>query len=909
MSSELDFGVNPNIKFTSAPDDDINDNFFENALSNKTSSENHVEDGFVVNPFFVGLTQTTANLQDAELFRFTTAVALCRKNGCVAQQSTLSHIYQKTLKQSDFETLSQYYTVVRTNIKLLKNKHHRMTSLVISRPILSIFNSAQLQLENEEVVVPLFELSEDQVRLYASMYESQYSLDIVNKVNVMFQYFTCETYKSVINDRLVKLFADINETNYWTLPYHCDINISQIFQNRTFKSKEATDSQLKSMITSKNHGIQDTQAKNIFDKIDMKMNYSNPTHVFRKNVFTDASDGLKHKGQKYKLYKIDNNLPSLTMEQTTEIFNSVNDNKLLFNIFNAFLLSKSHCHLVLNNPSVLTKVKPFFSGKLMAFYNYVFGYAWTCMYLEECIMKTRTKNNNRYVFDIDTAHLLPFFPYCSENIHMNPYCVLNVNDNIVKSKENFHGLPMIADYRDYGITNLVGFTTHFNIFTTGKSDRNIFDGLETVENTKRWKHFAVSGSIIPACAQKRSPLIDQVCVPEMSFTDKMNRYFNEYYSESDIDVMCDSKSVFDFMDNIVKLIDVIKKNLSSYEKKDVSGTVEIEPIKTLGVVVHTKFIEEKMKDIGDVKYIINNITDQSIKERFYEEYFNCKRQKNTQYRNTRKGAFYEHFYKIVSVDEMNVMLSTYEVTKDVQYESDSDSYIYLNDILPPDRQVPDDKNILVLKISESLKFKIRSPHMAHNIEAFRTRFDDYFSCVARFHLPCVRGYYNGENTYLLPSCITALMTYTNIDYKYFAGIRDPVDIIDKYRTRGFGTIINDQEKTTVVEYNGSVNKWKGMFSVDSKSKASISAHFGPKKLNDNIYKPGKFLKDYPDDTYRKLDHKYIMSIEDYYNYYKNTYTYTPGSVDFLKFRSVGENGSVIPFKKWLLEAASDELFQ
>lgn len=919
MSSDLDFGVVPTVPFASV-DEELNDNFFGNTYTEQSSVETTIEDGYIKNPFFVGLDTPVLMMPDTELFtRFTTALSLCRKNGCNVPQSTLSQIYQKHIKQTDFESLSKYYTLVRCSNKLLKNKHHRMTSFVVARPLLTMFNHSQEALENEEMVVPLFELSEEQVQLYNSMYESQHSLEMINNVNVLFQYFTCESYKTVINGRLMKLFSDIKETNYWALPYHCDVNITNVFQQRTFKNKESSSNQIKAIITSKNHGIQDAEAKNIFDKIDMKMNYNNPTtatttHIFRKNVFTDASDGIKHtgqRGQKYRLYKIDNTLPSLTKEQVTEIFNSVNDNKLLFNIFNAFLLSKTHCHLVLNNPAVLVKVKHFFTGKLMAFYNYVFGYAWSSMYLEECIMKTRTKNNNRYVFEIDTAHLLPFFPYCPENIHMNPYCVINVDDKVLKSKENFHGLPMIIDYKDYGITNLEGFKTHFNVFTTGKPTKNIFDGLETVPGTKRWKHFAVSGSIMPACAQKRSPLIDQVCTPDMSYTDKLNRYFSEYYSESDIDVMCDSKSVFDFMDNIIKLIDVIKKNLSANEGRDVSGGVEVEPIKTLGVVVHTKFIEEKLQDLGDVSHVINNITDQAVKERFYDEYFMAKRQKNTQHRNIKKGSFYEHFYKIVAPDEMNVMISTYEITKESQYESDSESYIYLNDILPAERKVPAEQNILVLKISESIKFKIRSPLMAHNIEAFRTRFDDYFSCVARFHLPCVRGYFNGENVYMLPSCITALMTYTNIDYKYFAGIRDPVDIIDKYRTRGFGTLINDQEKATVIEYNGSVNKWKGMFSVDPKNKASVTAHFGPKKLNDNIYKPGKFTKDFPEDTYRKLDHKYVMTSEDYNNYFKTVYGYTPGTngIDFLKFRAIGENGSIVPLKKWIIGAANDELFQ
>jgi hypothetical protein len=160
---------------------------------------------------------------------------------------------------------------------------------------------------------------------------------------------------------------------------------------------------------------------------------------------------------------------------------------------------------------------------------------------------------------------------------------------------------------------------------------------------------------------------------------------------------------------------------------------------------------------------------------------------------------------------------------------------------------------------------------------------------------------------MLPSCITALLTFNNIDYKYFAGIRDPIDIINKYRSRGFGTLINSIEKQHVIEYNGSVNKWKGMISVDPKNKASITSHFGHKKLNDSIYKPGRFLRDLPDDTYCKLDQKYCITDDDLYSYYKNNYGYTPGSIDFLKLHAIKDDGSIKPLKKWILDAAYDEL--
>ena len=350
--------------------------------------------------------------------------------------------------------------------------------------------------------------------------------------NVLYQYFNVESYKGIVLERMSRMTCDLKESAYWTNPYYCAINITEAFQSRTFKFKELSEgeSNLRAQIVAKQSGIQDENAKTIINKITTTSKGYDLQNIYRKSVFTDASSAVKNIKQKYKLYKIDDVAPTITKEQVNDIFRSLNDNKIIFNMFNSFLLSKTHCHLVLNNQFVLDKMQPFFKGKFMAFYNYVFGYAWICMYLEECIVKTRTLKTNRYVFDINTANKLPFFPYFHENIHMNPYCTLAVDETILKSKDNFHGLPMITDYKEYGIDNFEGFKTKFNLFTTGQTDKNIFDGLETHPNSSVWKHFAVSGSIIPACAQKRSPLIDQVTTPSMSFSNKILRYFNEYYN-------------------------------------------------------------------------------------------------------------------------------------------------------------------------------------------------------------------------------------------------------------------------------------------------------------------------------------------------------------------------------------------
>lgn len=909
MDNDLDYGTQTSPVYVNA---ELDDDFFGTVAqaSNNQTDNTNLETGNVYNPFYIGRDNSKViKMSDLELFsKYKRSLAFCLKDGVKVDQNILLYVYQKIIKETDIEMLTNFFTLIPASIKLVKNKYHRQTALIVDRPFLVSFNSKNIMLDNDEIIIPLFELDEKTVHLYSLMYEPQYNVTTIITGGILYKYFNCDSYRTIVTNRLTQILGDLKDSQYWLNPYNCNINMTSKFKERRFRIKDIITPDGKNIIFGDNTKINDKAIKNIFEKINNYDNNLKFKQIYRKQLYTDVSSVVKVEGSSYKLYRINNDPLVIAKDQITELFNSITDNKLLFSMFSSLLLSKQYCHLVLNNKAVLEKMTPLFDSKMIVLYNYLFGYAWAYMYIEECIVKTRTKHTSRYVFDINTANKLPFFPYYDENILANPYCVLPVDKKAFNSTKNLFGIKMIANYKDYGISTLDEFKTKFNIFTTGKSDKNIFDGIETVEGSSKWKHFAIGGSIIPACAQKRSPLFDTITTNEMSHVDKMARYFTEYYNESDIDIMCNSKSIFDFIDNISKLIAVIKKNLISLYGKEEGENITIEPIKTLGLILNVKYIEECLSDFGTAEDVMKNINSPNIKERLFEEYFDYKKVSNKKYRSEHKNnQLYEHFYKILSVDDLNIIVTDYENNKDIKYENDSSAYIYLNDILPGDRKVPQDKNILVLKISESLKFKIKSPQMLHCIEAFRVHYEDYFSCVAKFHLPCVRGYYNSENVYLLPSCVSALMTFINIDYKYFAGIRDPIDIINKYRMRGFGTILNEHEKIDAVKYNGTIDKWKDVFQVNMQKKESMPNHFGSKPLTDRMFQPGKHFQGFPDDSYRNPNCEYVNSVEDYYKYFKTKYNYTPGACDYLKFNAIKEDGSFNQLKKWVIDAAFDEL--
>jgi hypothetical protein len=139
------------------------------------------------------------------------------------------------------------------------------------------------------------------------------------------------------------------------------------------------------------------------------------------------------------------------------------------------------------------------------------------------------------------------------------------------------------------------------------------------------------------------------------------------------------------------------------------------------------------------------------------------------------------------------------------------------------------------------KYKIISPHINHELELFRIKSDDFLSHVSQFHLPCVRAYYDG-NVYLLPSCISALLTLMNIEYKYVSGNTDILEIVNKYVIRGFGTWLNETEIKDLIKYSLHVPFWYNLYN-NSNKKLIIDLNTGCLPLSHKLFHPRLINKD------------------------------------------------------------------
>lgn len=859
------------------------------------------------NPFYVSVDYNLETENGTIGKGYENVLVLCMRDTYNGESDALK-ILDFVIKTNTFEQIGKYFSLVPANRNILYTQT-KTKALIVAKEFLTQFQYTGT-LNQNEVIILMLELRENTVRTYSSLFTTKTN---AKKFSTLLTLANCYNgnNKQPIRHNLYEFMKNIREASYWINKKNCNFTMSENFLKREFQYKETLGNNIRGLAISKLRQNQDTEIVKIIDKLQT-LNESTAEidylkNIYRKEEYTDVSNALK--GVQNRTFFVTNEQQlEITKEEVTQLFEYATDDKDIYNLFNTFVTSKDLCHLVLNNPYVLNKMKPLFD-KYLPFYRYVFGTAWISLYSEECLLKTRSTITNRFVFPIDVASKLPIFPVCSEDLHLNPYISLLVANKLIDSKNNCLSIPTIANYQNYGIGSLTDFKRKFNIFTTGKSDKNILDGID-------WTNFAISGSVIPACVPKRSPLYDVVSDPTGSEVEQCMLYFNHYYNESDIDLMCNNSSMFTFLDKVAGVIKCVTENLKQLKGNDAANTINVEPSKTLAVVVHYKYLEQKLADLQEyigqnwsAEEIIKHIDAPEIKEYFYELYIKIKfssiKTQRKQY-SSAKNALYNDYYRISPIDDMNIYIVDYELSKDTSVNNDSEVCMYMNDIT--ENKVKSTDNIMVLKVAESIKFKVNSSELLHNLEIFRVKENDFFATVARFHLPCVRGYYNGDNLYMLPSCITAQLTGYNIDYKYFAGIRDPIDILNKYRMRGYSIIINDKEKQHMAVYCGSTNKWNGLFPVNIKDKESIKGLFGTRKITDEMFKPLKHFKGFPDDSYRKVDHQYIMTTAELQDWYKTKYPALANcGVNLLDFKTIDSTGYINPIKTWVFDAVQDQI--
>lgn len=761
------------------------------------------------NPFYIKLNE---NLKEKfnykELYKnYEKVYIICKKNN----KKLDYEIFEKEITKEKLEKNLKKLEIIETTKEILSNYQHRKSMLIIKREILEKINKEK-EYEEDEIIIYMPNIKKEDVEVYKKIYEEENKIEKIQKIIVLKKYFKSDEKKTI--NKIKEIIKTIKSNNYWGEKENCEIYMGKIFEKRNFKLKYEG---YKKEEERENKEEIKEKIRRIFEASN---NYANDEEE-RKNKIHYVDPSLALKNDKIKKYII--NKEEISRKMIIDIFKNIEEEKIKYELFNKLLVSKDYCHLVINE-KILEIMNPIIEEN-KELYRYLIGYTWLTLYIEECIMKTRTSINDRYVIDINTANKLPKFKIEMEDIKKNPYVIFMGDDKNIYSKRSSMSTEYIEEYK-YGIVKLEEFKLRMNKFISNDKDIDIFEGLEKNE-TGRWQNFTISGSIIPACTMNNPLLKLMKTEKEMKIEEedkieedeeKFEKYYDEYYKNSDIDVICRKTNIYEYLNETNKLINVIKKNISILKnEEEKEEDIEISDIKGASILITKEYLkkynikEEEIKEGENLK----NTKNEELKKIIYEDYIKLKEKNNEiikkKYKKQAKNnILYNLHWKKAEINELNIFLT------------ESISELYNNEIIIKENEK------IIMKIIEGSRFKVSSPYLKRDIEIFKTKYEEPFSMVSKFHLPCVRGYYNGENVYLLPSCITALMTLINIDYKYFAGSNDPVTILNKYRRRGFSIILNKRELYYMTEYNKTMDNEK-FNNIKYKNKIFID-------INHEIYK-------------------------------------------------------------------------
>ena len=814
-------------------------------VSSNDGSENNIEieaDYLTIkNPFFnrnnIIINNNYLKLIDLNhkefCYNFSKIYVLCLKSD---NSKINENIYNDDLTMNDLNNLTLNFDLIKSNIKLLNNTVHKSQVVLVDSYYLKLFNSTY-EYDEKELVIPLINITRDTYEIYVKQYTAHFQPKDYFSIKIANDFYKTP-YPNI--NYISEILKNLETSNYWTKNINTKLNITNKFINRGFNltvSQRVTDLNIKDVLTELN-------------KMPVEGGDAYLGYIYRKDVYVDASSVIKKKG--YSLYKINEDI-DLQSKDIDYILNTIKSKYEFYILTMVLLSSRDYCHLVINNNNYMNKLENWVDENKrdkipmcnnctnlintypLAF-QYALSYTWLTFYIEECIKKTRIEDEDRFVFTIDQASKLPFYPI-STNVRYNPYLTLLISNNVVNLNANIMGVEL--DNTPLGVVSFLKFRENFNIFMT--SDKNV-DILDNVD----MKNLGISGSVIPACITKHNPL--------MTLFPSLDRYYKEYYCSSDIDVMCNIKDDFEYIDRVNKLNKEISNNCY---KKFKESTVKFTNIKIAALIINEGFIRKNIVNKDNTyEDIISNLNNEDIKLLFYKYYIEFKQQENQKYFDSDKwkNETYNIFFDIVNVSNLRIVFARTKkdwdkywdiIKNNKKSEEQQNAKDELEEIEKDEDSNEFNDNIL-FKCHENIKYNIKSSFLNHDIEIFKTRYSgSFFSTVSKFHLPCVRGYFSGDNVLLLPSCITAAMTLINIDYKYFAGSKDPIEIINKYRQRGYSLPLNDSEKIRFTSYSAKVEKWKILYgNYDYRNKNSINKIFGYLSKNSDFFKPRLVLAEY-----------------------------------------------------------------
>jgi hypothetical protein len=114
-------------------------------------------------------------------------------------------------------------------------------------------------------------------------------------------------------------------------------------------------------------------------------------------------------------------------------------------------------------------------------------------------------------------------------------------------------------------------------------------------------------------------------------------------------------------------------------------------------------------------------------------------------------------------------------------------------------------NVALVQIETENKYKYRITGLPREVEFFCV--NSIPGVIAKFHLGCVRAWYDGTKVYMFPTFVSTAYTGLHFDMRWTSCNKDLRDIVLKYYQRGFGFMVNAREKIMMRNHLTASPKW------------------------------------------------------------------------------------------------------
>lgn len=769
----------------------------------------------------------------------------------------------------EFENISIDWDKLKQNKQILNNEEINHLDINVNTD-LNFPNSP-----NFIDVLFMGELNESQLKSYLEIYQEE-----SDNLNEFVEFLSIVTFNQINPDRfeVKKKFNQLlnSFSEYWENPYNCNYTLTDKFNKRKFNNINY-------------NGFDFGVIKNINSNFEIGRNMREINYLNDIIKFNDWKEMCITK------YYVPSTKTEFNNGDIVQIYSLLPSEYLKYMFVSNMLCSRTYCHLILNNKEFLEISRPLFN-KYKLIFKYLIGYAWITLKNEEYHIYHKMTDTDRIIFDIDTAELLPIYPFSFDDINQNPYACLLIDKDIMDIKKNCLTLEMMRDYlKYYGVCNSKEFERRLNIFVNGTNKSGVLEYID-------WESCVISGSVMTACGMKRNPLMD-ICKTDNDMkiiTDNdLSNFFFHYYADSDIDLICNKKSIYDFIDVVDSFVSKAKITNEKISVDNIhTGTMILSDefilreLDKINKTIDKTIFNLKNSDTIELNFIKSNLSNLEIKKYFYTHYHLPWKKEQEEYlkkenKNTNNDLMQDYLNPIPQ-EEFRLYILDYELD-DIKYvNQDYEKYFY--SLTEP--------NLISAKLSETIRYKVSIPN-SKTFEIFKSRNENFFSIVSKFHMGFVRAFWNGTTVKCLPSYISSMMLQFASDYKYFSSIRDPIEIVNKYRSRGFGIVLNNYEKLHMAYYNSSKikdnnsnTKWIEMYKINVKSKQSVENIFGIKKSSDNIFKPSKYFIGVPDDCFKNINHDTLSSFDESFSS-----LITSSLFPLVKNKAIGDNGKINPLDR------------